>query len=68
MKTIILLFAAFIFFTNLSAQKTSDILKQQAGEGVKEGASIATQKTADKVTDKVLDKLFNRKNKNTNIQ
>jgi flagellar motor protein MotB len=63
MKTIILL-AALLFSCGLSAQKASDILKQQAGEGVKEGASIATQKTADKVTDKVLDKLFSKKNKN----
>lgn len=63
MKTIILL-AALLFSFGLSAQKTSDILKQQAGEGVREGASIATQKTADKVTDKVLDKLFSKKNKN----
>ncbi|MGN6800638.1 MAG: OmpA family protein [Ginsengibacter sp.] len=63
MKTFIFL-AALFFSCSLSAQKTSDILKQQAGEGVKEGASIATQKTADKITDKVLDKLFSKKSKN----
>ena len=45
------------------AQSTSDILKKQAGEGVKQGANAATQKTADKVTDKVLSKLFDKKNK-----
>jgi hypothetical protein len=63
MKTFIFL-AALFFSCSLSAQKTSDILKQQAGEGVKEGALIATQKTADKITDKVLDKLFSKKSKN----
>ena len=46
---------------HLQAQSTKDILKQQAGEGVKQGANIATQKTADKVTDKVLGKLFGGK-------
>jgi OOP family OmpA-OmpF porin len=44
-----------------TAQSTSDILKKQAGEGVKQGANAATQKTADKVTDKVLAKLFGGK-------
>ena len=44
-----------------NAQSTKDILKQQAGEGVKQGANVATQKTADKVTDKVLGKLFGGK-------
>ncbi|MDE3182516.1 MAG: OmpA family protein [Bacteroidota bacterium] len=65
MKTFILLLS-LICSGSLSAQKTSDLLKQQAGEGVKEGASIATQKTADKVTDKILGKLFSKKNKNKN--
>jgi len=46
---------------HLKAQSTKDILKQQAGEGVKQGANVATQKTADKVTDKVLGKLFGGK-------
>ncbi|MFL5811053.1 MAG: OmpA family protein [Flavisolibacter sp.] len=47
------------------AQSTSKILTQQAGEGVKQGANVATQKTAEKVTDKVLGKLFEKKNKKT---
>ncbi|HYJ62277.1 MAG TPA: OmpA family protein [Parafilimonas sp.] len=63
-----LLFLAFLFtgWFTCHAQSTSDILKQQAGEGVKEGASVATQQTVNKVTDKVLDKLFTKKVKNTN--
>jgi OOP family OmpA-OmpF porin len=45
------------------AQSTSDILKQQAGQGVKEGANIATQKVSQKVADKVLSKIFDKKKK-----
>src|SRR5207247_8933378 len=51
----------------MHAQSTSDILKQQAGQGVKEGAkegaTVATEKAADKVTDKILGKIFDRKKK-----
>lgn len=50
-----------------SAQSTSDILKQQAGqgvkEGVKEGTTVATEKTADKLSDKILGKIFDKKKK-----
>ncbi len=66
MKAFILLVTALSFFYNAKAQKTGDILKQQAGEGVKEGAAIATEHTADKVADKVLGKLFTKKNKKKN--
>ncbi len=64
MKPFIILLIAFAFFESAEAQNTRDILKQQAGEGVKEGASIATQQTANKVTDKVLGRLFSKKKKN----
>lgn len=57
------MYLLILWFT-VQAQSTSDILKQQAGEGVKEGANAATQQAANKVTDKVLDKLFTKKNKN----
>ncbi len=66
MKKFILLIASIALLNNARAQKTSDILKQQAGEGVKEGATIATEDAANKVTDKVLNKLFSKKNKNKN--
>jgi OmpA-OmpF porin, OOP family len=66
MKAFILLVTALAFFYNAKTQKTGDILKQQAGEGVKEGATIATEHTADKVADKVLGKLFTKKNKKKN--
>jgi OOP family OmpA-OmpF porin len=49
---------------SVHAQSTGDVLKQAAGNGVKSGAAVATEKTADKVTDKVLGKLFNKKKKN----
>jgi outer membrane protein OmpA-like peptidoglycan-associated protein len=50
-----------------SAQSTGDILKQQAGEGVKNGATVVTEKAGEKVTDKVLGKLFSKKNKKTAV-
>ncbi len=63
MKSFIILFIAFAFLGSAEAQKVGDTLKQQAGEGVKEGATVATEQTANKVTDKVLDKLFSKKKK-----
>ncbi|HVZ56587.1 MAG TPA: OmpA family protein [Chitinophagaceae bacterium] len=42
------------------AQSTGDILKREAGQGVREGTNVATQKAADKL----LGKFFNKKNKN----
>lgn len=63
MKTFILLIVSLALVTNATAQSTSDILKQQAGQGVKEGATIATEHTADKVTDKVLNSIFGKKKK-----
>lgn len=64
MKKLFFLVSLLILWFTVQAQSTSDILKQQAGEGVKEGANAATQQAANKVTDKVLDKLFTKKNKN----
>ena len=63
MKTFIVLIASITFLNNAVAQSTSDILKQQAGQGVKEGATIATENTANKVTDKVLNSIFAKKKK-----
>ena len=66
MKSFILLSTALVFLNIVKAQNAGDILKQQAGAGVKEGASIATQQTASKVTDRVLGKLFTKKKKADN--
>lgn len=63
MKTFFVLTASIAFLYNATAQSTSDILKQQAGEGVKQGAAIATEHTVDKVTDKVLNSIFSKKKK-----
>lgn len=63
MKKFILLIATTAFLNYAMAQSTGDLLKQQAGQGVKEGANIATQQTANKVTDKVLNSIFSKKKK-----
>ena len=59
------LFATFALVGH--AQSTSDILKQQAAQGVREGAkeatTVATEKAADKLTDKILGKMFDKKKK-----
>ena len=68
MKSFILLSTALILLNISKAQNAGDILKQQAGAGVKEGASIATQQTANKVTDKILGKLFTKKKKTDNVK
>ena len=63
--SICVLFATFSLVTH--AQSTSDILKQQAAQGVKEGAkegtTVATEKAADKLSDKIMSKIFDKKKK-----
>lgn len=59
MKNTFLSIALFFLTTTSFAQSTGDIIKQQAGEGVKDGANIATQTAADKL----LGKIFSKKNK-----
>lgn len=61
-----LFFCSFlaILASNVHSQSTSNLLKQQAGEGVKQGANAVTQKAGEKLTDKLLGKLFDKKNKN----
>lgn len=60
-------YAAFVTLAlNAQSQSTADVLKQQAGQGVRDGANVATQKAANKLTDKVLSKIFDKKKKTTN--
>src|SRR5215831_12594629 len=67
MRRLILFALIAVLALQIKAQSTSDILKQQAGAGVKQGANVATQAAANKVTDKVLGKLFGpKKQKNNN--
>src|SRR6059058_1089234 len=68
MRTLFFYAVFATFALTVQSQSTSQVLLQQAGEGVKQGANIATQKTAEKVTDKVLAKLFDKKNKKTVTQ
>ncbi len=53
----------FIFGVLGNAQQVANDLKQQAGQGVKEGAAIATEKTATNLSNKLVDKLFSKKAK-----
>ncbi|HLZ89151.1 MAG TPA: hypothetical protein VKQ52_17970, partial [Puia sp.] len=46
------------------SQSVGDVVKQQAGEGVKTGAAVATEQTANNVSNRLLNKLFNKKSKN----
>lgn len=46
------------------SQNVGDVVKQQAGEGVKNGATLATEQTANNVSNRLLNKLFNKKGKN----
>ena len=48
MRTLFISAVLASFSLNAAAQSTSQILKQEAGEGVKQGANVATQKTAEK--------------------
>lgn len=63
MKTLLLLLALLCWGILASAQAVGDVLKQQAGEGVKQGAAAATVQTADNASNKLLGKLFSKKNK-----
>ncbi|PWU04474.1 MAG: OmpA family protein [Bacteroidetes bacterium] len=63
MKSLFLLAYSAILGLSAHSQATQDILKQQAGQGVKEGANVVTQKAGEKLTDKLLNHLFEKKAK-----
>lgn len=63
MKTLYLCAALIGYQLTGFAQTTGDILKQQAGQGVRDGSKVVTEQAGQKVTDKVLGKLFSKKNK-----
>jgi len=61
---IIFLCSAFLGFALASrCQTTGDLLKQQATQGVKEGAAVVTVKAGEKLADKAISKLFDKKKK-----
>ncbi len=68
MKGIIFLVATFALISVVTAQSTGNIIKQKIGEGVKEGATISTEHTADKTADKLLNSIFGRKKKKNTSQ
>jgi OOP family OmpA-OmpF porin len=47
----------------VNAQSVGNVITQSAGQGVQNGATIATAQTANNVTNKLINKLFSKKNK-----
>lgn len=66
MKTLIALIAITALMNNAMAQTTKDVIKQQIGEGVKQGAAVATEHTADKVLNSIFGKKKKKMNDNVN--
>ena len=64
MKTILLIVFLIGVTVLVRGQSVGDVVKQQAGEGVKTGATIATEQTANNVSNRLLNKLFSKKTKN----
>ena len=58
MKPFLIAAALLCYATLVIAQSTGDVIKQQAGQGVREGAAIATEQTANNVSNKLINKLF----------
>lgn len=63
MKTLLIVLLMGITLTGRS-QSVGDVVKQQAGEGVKTGTAVATEQTVNNASNRLLNKLFNKKNKN----
>ena len=67
MKPILLIVLLLDMTLATRSQSVSDVVKQQAGQGVKTGATIATEQTANNVSNRLLNKLFNKKSKNGKV-
>ena len=63
MKIIFICSACLGLALTSRCQTINDVLKQQATQGVKDGATVVTVKAGEKLTDKVLGKLFDKKKK-----
>jgi len=63
MKPILLIVLLMDMTLAVRSQSVGDVVKQQAGEGVKTGAAVATEQTANNVSNRLLNKLFNKKPK-----
>lgn len=63
MKNLLFCVVLACFTLIAKGQSTGEILKQQAGQGVKQGAQTVTESAGEKATDKLLNKLFSKKKK-----
>ncbi|HXB06964.1 MAG TPA: OmpA family protein [Puia sp.] len=63
MKTILLFVLLMDAAVLARSQSVGDVVKQQAGEGVKTGTAVATEQTANNVSNRLLNKLFTKKSK-----
>ena len=67
MKNILLLVLLLGGALLARSQSVGDVVKQQAGEGVKTGTAVATEQTATSATNKLLNKFFNKKPKSGKV-
>jgi len=67
MKPIFLIVLLMDMTLAVRSQSVGDVVKQQAGEGVKTGAAVATEQTANNVSNRLLNKLFNKKPKSGKV-
>jgi OmpA-OmpF porin, OOP family len=65
MKKILILTGLLSCAMLTRAQSVGDVVKQNAGEGVKQGATVATEAAANNVSNKLINKLFTKKGKKT---
>ncbi|MDP4151323.1 MAG: OmpA family protein [Bacteroidota bacterium] len=63
MKTVFILLLTITGAGAAHSQTTGDVLRQSAGQGVHDGAQMATQQTANNVSNRILDKIFSKKKK-----
>lgn len=61
MKALLVAAGLLSYATLAIGQSTGDVIKQQAGQGVREGAAIATEQTANNVSNHLINKLFSKK-------
>ncbi|HVZ95370.1 MAG TPA: OmpA family protein [Chitinophagaceae bacterium] len=63
MKALFVTVAIISFGAIVRGQNSGTVLAQQAGQGVKEGAAVVTEKTGENLENKLLNKLFEKKKK-----
>ncbi len=63
MKALLISAVIISWGTFVNGQNTGTVIAQQAGQGVKEGAAVVTEKTGENLENKLLNKLFDKKKK-----